>query len=142
LDLTTIKKKNKLRNCTSWRQDKRGTRGRQNHRWCALLAGPNRGAPKKRIFANRVLLHGTGMRNLKPAPKPKIERRAQPVSSKQEWKSWPSPAEECPSTIIEDHLPLALDENGIDCLLTREVPGDDVEKLLCGLWLIMVELMH
>jgi hypothetical protein len=50
--------------------------------------------------------------------------------------------EECPSTIVEDYLPLAIDENGIDYLLTRGVPGDDVEKLLCGLWLIMVELMH
>jgi hypothetical protein len=48
----------------------------------------------------------------------------------------------CPSTAIGGQPPVALDENGPDCLLARRVPGGDVKQLLCGLWLIVAELMH
>jgi hypothetical protein len=48
----------------------------------------------------------------------------------------------CPSTAAEDRPPVALDENGPDCLLTRGVPSGDVVLLLRGLQLIVVELMH
>jgi hypothetical protein len=46
------------------------------------------------------------------------------------------------SVVAEDRLPVALDKNGPNCLLTRGVPGGDVEKLFCGLLLIAFELMH
>jgi hypothetical protein len=48
----------------------------------------------------------------------------------------------CPSAASGAHLPIALDENSPDCLLTRAVSGGDVKKLLCGLRLITTESMH
>jgi hypothetical protein len=48
----------------------------------------------------------------------------------------------CPSTAAGDRPPVALDENGHDCLLTRGVPSGNVVLLLRGLQLIVVELMH
>jgi hypothetical protein len=46
-----------------------------------------------------------------------------------------------PSTIIVGRLPITMDENGPDHLLTRGVPGGDVKQLLHHLWLIMAELI-
>jgi hypothetical protein len=47
-----------------------------------------------------------------------------------------------PLTTIGGRLPVALDENGSDCLLTGGMPGADVEQLLHGLQLITAELVH
>jgi hypothetical protein len=47
-----------------------------------------------------------------------------------------------PSTTAGCCLPVVLDENVPDRLLSRGVPGGDVEQLLHGLWLVMAELMH
>jgi hypothetical protein len=47
-----------------------------------------------------------------------------------------------PSTAVGGRIPVALDKNGSDCLLAKGVPSIDVEYLLCGLRLIMTELMH
>jgi hypothetical protein len=47
-----------------------------------------------------------------------------------------------PSAIAGDRPLIALDENNPDCLLTRGVPGGNVEQLFCGLWLIPSELTH
>jgi hypothetical protein len=43
-----------------------------------------------------------------------------------------------PSTTTGGRLPIALDKNGLDCLLTRGVSGGDVEQRL---WLITTELI-
>jgi hypothetical protein len=56
--------------------------------------------------------------------------------------SFPSCLGRCPSATTEDHLPIALDEDGLDCLLTEGVLGGNVKQLLCGLRLITVEFMH
>jgi hypothetical protein len=48
----------------------------------------------------------------------------------------------CPSATGGAHLPIALDKNGPDCLLTRGVSGGDVKQLLCGLQLITTKFMH
>jgi hypothetical protein len=47
-----------------------------------------------------------------------------------------------PSTATGSRLPIVLDEDGPNLLLTRGVPGRDVEELLHGLWLVTTELMH
>jgi hypothetical protein len=44
-------------------------------------------------------------------------------------------------TTTEDRPPISLKLNGPDYLLSRGVPTDDVEQLLCGFWLIMTGLM-
>jgi hypothetical protein len=49
---------------------------------------------------------------------------------------------QCPSAVGRGRLPLVLDENSTDGLLTRGVSGGDIEKLFCGLWLITTELMY
>jgi hypothetical protein len=41
-----------------------------------------------------------------------------------------------------DPLPITLDENGSDYLLTGGVPGGNVKQLLCCLRLITAEFMH
>jgi hypothetical protein len=46
------------------------------------------------------------------------------------------------ATAIGDRLPIGLDANGLDCLLTRGMLGGNVEKLLGDIWLITTELMH
>jgi hypothetical protein len=48
----------------------------------------------------------------------------------------------CPSATAGDHLPIALDEDGPNCLFTTSVWGDNVKQLLCGLWLITTEFKH
>jgi hypothetical protein len=48
----------------------------------------------------------------------------------------------CPPIAAGGCLPAALDENGPDRLLTKGMPGGDVEKLLRCLWLVMAKLMH
>jgi hypothetical protein len=40
------------------------------------------------------------------------------------------------------HLPTALDKDDPNRLLTRGMPGGDVEELLRALWLVTTELMH
>jgi hypothetical protein len=40
------------------------------------------------------------------------------------------------------HLPTALDKDDPIRLLTRGMPGGDVEELLRALWLVTTELMH
>jgi hypothetical protein len=47
-----------------------------------------------------------------------------------------------PSTTARGFFPTALYENGPNRLLTRGLPGGEVEELLHGLWLITAELMH
>jgi hypothetical protein len=47
-----------------------------------------------------------------------------------------------PSTTTEALFPAVLDENGLNHLFTRGVPSGDVKELLCGLQLVMAELMH
>jgi hypothetical protein len=47
-----------------------------------------------------------------------------------------------PSTATRGCLPITLDENGPNRLLTRGVLGGDVEQLLRSLWLIAAELIH
>jgi hypothetical protein len=47
-----------------------------------------------------------------------------------------------PLTAAGGRLLTAMDENGPDHLLARGMPCGDVENLLRGLWLVMVELMH
>jgi hypothetical protein len=47
-----------------------------------------------------------------------------------------------PLTTIGGRLPIALNENGPDRLLARGMPCGDVEKLLRGLWLVTIELLH
>jgi hypothetical protein len=47
-----------------------------------------------------------------------------------------------PSTAYGIHLPAVLDEDGPDRLLIEGMPGGDIEEFLCGLWLLMTELMH
>jgi hypothetical protein len=48
----------------------------------------------------------------------------------------------CSSTATGGCFPAALNENSPDHLLTRGMPGGDVEELLCVFWLVMAELMH
>jgi hypothetical protein len=48
----------------------------------------------------------------------------------------------CPPTATGSYLPIALDENSPDHLLTRGMPGGNVEQLLRGLWLIVTKLVH
>jgi hypothetical protein len=47
-----------------------------------------------------------------------------------------------PSTVTRGRLPVVLDKNGPNHVLTRGVPGGNVEQLIHGLWLIAAELMH
>jgi hypothetical protein len=46
------------------------------------------------------------------------------------------------STTAKGRFLVILNENGPDHLLTRGMPGGNVEKLIHGLWLVMAELMH
>jgi hypothetical protein len=39
-------------------------------------------------------------------------------------------------------LLIALYENGPDRFLSRSMPGGDVKEFLCGLWLVLTELVH
>jgi hypothetical protein len=56
--------------------------------------------------------------------------------------NFPGSLRQCPLGADKGHLPLALDKNGHDCLLTRGMSGGDVEKFLYGLWLITAEFVY
>jgi hypothetical protein len=47
-----------------------------------------------------------------------------------------------PPTAAWSHFPAALYKNGPNRFLARGLPGGEVEKLFCGLGLLMTELVH
>jgi hypothetical protein len=56
--------------------------------------------------------------------------------------AFPGSIGQCPSGADKGHRPLALDKNGLDCLLTIGMSGGDVEKFLYDLWLITAEFVY
>jgi hypothetical protein len=47
-----------------------------------------------------------------------------------------------PPIVVGGRLLAALHENSPDALLARGMPSSNVEELLCGLGLVMAELVH